>query len=431
MLLIYTHKITPRVTFVMRQLFVGILGLEIDFTTTVEDFIKHKGPKITYTKQPLQNEFFICSNDLLFEKGINDIAIQIDDWEGIPCFFRSGEKSVIPFDIFAASFYLLSRYEEYLPYLKDNLGRFPAEQSLACTSDFVKIPVVDFWAYKLHSLLSERFQDMPPINREYTFTPIVNVTTSHNYAHKGVTRTLGGFLLELGTFRLRSMFQRFAVLLGFEKDPYDNFMLLVAMHKKLRVKAMFFFQFANYSVHNKNISPFNNKFRNLIKAVADYSIVSLSASHEAGFNIKKLAEEKKNLSDLLHRSVSCSRLRYNKVNIPLTYRNLIEAEFTDDYTMGYSSEIGFRAGTCTPFYFYDITHDVQQPLKVYPFSVFDYTLLKFKKKEQVFAKIDMIYQNIKKVDGHFAIVFSNELLGSKQKLSWLDLYQSVLNRYRV
>ena len=87
MLLIYTHKITARFTYTMRHVFTRLLGIEIKFTTTVEDFIKHKGPKITYTKQPLQNEFFVRSNDLLFEQGINQIAIHVADWEGVPCFF--------------------------------------------------------------------------------------------------------------------------------------------------------------------------------------------------------------------------------------------------------------------------------------------------------------------------------------------------------
>ena len=112
MLLIYTHKITPRFSYIMRHMFVKILGIEIKFTTLVEDFIRHKGPKITYTKQPLQNEFFIRSNDLLFEQGINQFAINVEHWDEVPCFFSTGQRSNIPFDIFAASFFLLSRYEE-------------------------------------------------------------------------------------------------------------------------------------------------------------------------------------------------------------------------------------------------------------------------------------------------------------------------------
>lgn len=133
----------------MRHIFTQILGIEVTLTTKVEDFIKHSGPKITYTKQPLQNEFFIKSNDLLFEQGINDLQIKIKDWDGVPCFFETGERSSIPFDIFSASFYLLSRYEEYLPHVKDELGRFPPKTSIALQEGFLQRPVVDLWAQKL------------------------------------------------------------------------------------------------------------------------------------------------------------------------------------------------------------------------------------------------------------------------------------------
>src|SRR6056297_2043688 len=100
MLLIYTHKITPRLTYTMKQVFTKILGIEIGFTTKVEDFIKHKDEKITYTKQPLQNEFFIRSHELLFEQGVNDVEINVMSWDNVPCFFFAGERSNLPYDIF-------------------------------------------------------------------------------------------------------------------------------------------------------------------------------------------------------------------------------------------------------------------------------------------------------------------------------------------
>ncbi|MEX0361358.1 MAG: hypothetical protein AB3N10_10300, partial [Allomuricauda sp.] len=126
-----------------------------------------------------------------------------------------------------------------------------------------------------------------------------------------------------------------------------------------------------------------------------------------------------------------SRLRYNRVNVPLTYRTLIETEFTDDFSMGYTHEIGFRAGTCTPFYFYDINMEVRQPLKVHPFAVHDYALQQYKNKEEVFSKMDGIYNVVRKVNGGLITVFSNELLGSSHKINWMELYQSLLRRYYV
>lgn len=431
MLLLFTHKVTNRLTYTARHIFEKILGIEIAFTTKVEDFIKHSGPKMTYSKQPLQNEFFVRSNDLLFEQGINDLDIKVSDWEGIPCFFASGEKSTVPYDIFSASFFLLSRYEEYLPHVKDSVGRFPVKESIAYQNKFLELPVVDLWAHKLLEMLKERFPDIKKKERAYSFTSIINVTTSHCYAMRGLTRSIGGFLLDFGNFKFRSVADRFLVLLGVKQDPYDNFYELVDIHKKFPIKTMFFFQFAKHSAHDKNISPNNNKFRYLIKSVADYSVVSLSTSFLSSTDKSVLQEEKKRLSNLINRPISYSRLRYNRVSVPTTYRNLVETEFTDDFSMGYTHEIGFRAGTCTPFHFYDINMEVKQPLKVHPFAMHDYALVNYKKRDEIFEKMDRMYRLVKQVNGDFIIIFSNELLGSRHSLDWMELYQSFLKRYYV
>lgn len=429
MLLIYTHRITPRFSYIMKQLFTRVLGIEISYTTKVEDFIKHKGPKITYTRQPLQNEFFIRSNALLFEQGLNDFTVSVEEWEGIPCFFRTGERSNIPYDIFAASFYLLSRYEEYLPHVKDQYGRFPPSESLASKHGFLEIPVVDIWAFKLLHLLLEKFPDMEYKARKYSYTSVVDVTTSHAYAHRGLIRSVAGILLDLSRFRIKRIIDRFAVLLKIKKDPYDNFMRLVDLHKKYNTKSMFFFQFAEYSTYDKNVSTENNRFRYLIKSVADYSIVSLAASYSSFRDVKLLQNEKSRLSNVINRPVKYSRLRYNRVDIPHTYQNLVEAEFTDDYTMGYTHNIGFRAGTCSPFHFFDMTMEVQQPIMVHPFALHDYALLNYRNIEEMFNEIDKVYNQIRNVNGKFITVFSNELLGGNHRVNWLNLYESILEKY--
>ena len=431
MLLIYTHKITPRFSFVMKQIFERILGINVQFTAKVEDFIKHSGAKITYTKLPLQNEFFVRSNDLLFEQGINDIQIKVHDWDGVPCFFNAGERSTIPFDIFSASFYLLSRYEEYLPHVKDIHDRFPPLESLAYKNNFLQLPVVDIWANKLLIKLKERFPDLKSRDNKYTYNSIIDVTTSHCYAHRGIVRSFAGFILDITSLKFKRVLQRIAVWFDPEKDPYNNFSWLIDCHKKYNITSLFFFQFADYSTFDKNVSTNNNRFQFLIKSISDYSIVSLCASYSSFHNTDLLKKEKKSLSNVINRPINYSRLRYNRVDIPLTYRNLVEAEFTDDYTMGYTHEMGFRASTSFPFYFYDINLEVQQPIKIHPFAVHDYALSKLKSIEEINAKLDFVYGQIKNVNGKFNTVFSNELLGEQGVVDWKQLYENVLRKYHV
>jgi hypothetical protein len=65
----------------------------------------------------------------------------------------------MPFDIFSAAFYLMSRYEEYLPSIRDKHDRFDAKQSLAYKENFLHQAVVDRWAIQLEKLILEKYSE--------------------------------------------------------------------------------------------------------------------------------------------------------------------------------------------------------------------------------------------------------------------------------
>lgn len=89
MLLVYTHKVTPRLTYIFRHIFVRILHIEVGFTTKIEEFIGHDGPKFSYTRQPLGNELFVKSNELLFTQGIDYVEVNMVEWDDDPLFFSN------------------------------------------------------------------------------------------------------------------------------------------------------------------------------------------------------------------------------------------------------------------------------------------------------------------------------------------------------
>ncbi|MGI9549589.1 MAG: polysaccharide deacetylase family protein, partial [Aurantibacter sp.] len=317
-----------------------------------------------------------------------------------------------------------------LPHMKDFHGRFPPKESIAYKNGFLRLPVVDIWALRLLQSLKRRFPNLESKARKYAFTSLIDVTTSHSYAYRGFVRGAAGFLVDLGTLKLGRVFRRLGVWLG-KKDPYDNFSTLIEMHKEQRTKSMFFFQFADYSTYDKNVSPTNNKFKFLIKSMADYSDVSLAASYSSFGNTDLLKQEKNRLASVINRPVNFSRMRYNRVDVPVTYRNLVEAEFTDDYTMGYTHEVGFRAGTCSPFFLYDINLEVQQPIRVHSFAVHDYALVGLRKREEILKIISDLSNEVRSVKGEFISIFSNELLGGQHKVNWLELYRSVIKAQDV
>ncbi|MFD2543551.1 polysaccharide deacetylase family protein [Lacinutrix gracilariae] len=407
MLLVYTHKITPRVKYVFKHICTRILGLPVTFTTTIEEFIAHDSLKISYTKQPLSHEIFIRSHHLLFEQGLSDVDINVQNWEDTKGFFTAGDKSVLPYDIFAASFYMLSRYEEYLPHVKDDYSRFTAEESLAYKHNFLQQPIVDIWAYKFKKILQENYPDFQFATKQYQVIPVIDVPEAFTFKNKGLMRSFGGTLHDLVSFKFKRLYTRFSVLFGFKRDTYDTFKYILNKQKQTKFKFVFFFLIGDYSTYDKNININKAQFVSLIKQVSDYSIVGLKASYFAISNFKILKQEKEKLEAVINTSLLASRNSFSKLNLPETYRNLVELEVPEDYTMGFVNHIGFRAGTCTPFFFYDLDYEVQTPLKIYSYHLLDYALLKNNSLLDKKKVLNQVINEIKKVNGSFIPVFHN------------------------
>lgn len=407
MLLVFTHKITPRLSYVFKHICTRILGIPVSFTTTIEDFIAHDSLKMSYAKQPLSNEVFVRSHSLLFEQGFSDLDISVQKWEDTKCFFAAGEKSSFPFDIFAAAFYLLSRYEEYLPHVKDEYGRFPAKESLAYNNGFLHQPVVDIWAYKFKSLLEAQFPDFQFPKKKYNIQPVVDVPMAYFYKHKGLMRTVGGTLTDIYRLRLKQVYERYLVISGFKRDPYDTFKWIITKQKQTKHKILVLFLIGDYSTYDKNININKKAFVSLIKSVSDYCRVGLKASYFALEDIRILKKEKLKMESVVNYNLVASRYSFSKVQLPESYRNLIELEIAQDFTMGYIDALGFRAGTCTPFQFYDLDYEIQTPLQVNGFHCIDYALLKkhslLDKKEELLRLI----RQVKNVNGTFTPVFHN------------------------
>src|SRR5690606_12829203 len=235
---------------------------------------------------------------------------------------------------------------------------------------------------------------------------------AYYFKQKGLMRTIGGAASDISQLKLKRFYQRFQAILGFKRDPYDTFKWIINKQKKARQKFVFFFLIGDFSTYDKNISINNKHFVSLIKSVADYCTVGLKVSYLALDNSSILKKEKLKMEAIVNYPVEASRHSFSKLNLPESYRNLIELEVKHDFTMGYINQLGFRAGTCTPFQFYDLDYEVQTPLQIHPFCCIDYALLNkqsfLDKKEELVRLI----KQVKDVNGIFTTVFHNYAFSS-------------------
>lgn len=429
-ILIYVPKITNRVRYVFRLVFKDLLKVSYEITSNLDAFQSADKPKMMYGKKAHTDDIFFKSSGLLFEKGVHSLEFKTIDYKGNKAIFQVyDEDAILPFDVFSAIFFLVSRYEEYLPFVRDHHGRFAAQLSMGMQWGILDKPMVNIWALEVKQIILERYPEFVFPVKKFRFIPTYDIDSAWDYSQKGWLRSIGGFYIALKTFNFKEFRNRAWVLTGKVKDPFDTFDLQRGYQKKYNLHPVYFILFGMYGRFDKNINFRNGRFRRLVKWLADYAEIGLHPSYNTVDNPKLLKEELENLEDLLKKDITRSRQHFLRLNLPDTYQNLIENDILDDYTMGFAALPGFRAGICDTYRFYDLEIDVETKLRLHPFVVMDGTLRDYLNltPEDAINKIKKLISEVKKVNGTFISLWHNESLSDEKRWKgWRQVYETLL-----
>ena len=252
---------------------------------------------------------------------------------------------------------------------------------------------------------------------------------AYYYREKGLYRGSGGFVRDILHKDFSSCKERLLVNFFNKHDPYDCFSYLQTMIMKYGLKTIVFYLMSMSSDYDKNISPYNTRFQLLIKEMNDCTLTGIHPSYYITEQPERLAGQIKLLKDITHGDITDSRFHFLRFRLPLSYRNLIDNEITDDYSMGYPDVAGFRAGTCTPFQFYDLERDCETKLKVHPFAFMDVALkngMQLSPNESI-KKIKELADRVMEVNGEFISIWHNESLSDyKEWKGWREVYEQEL-----
>ena len=411
-------------------MFNELYSIEYSLTDDKEAFIDSESVKINYSKNSIcADEVFVESNGLLSEKGINELDIQVQLVNDEPTFFATTNESAYPFDIFAASFYLISRYEEYLPHLKDKYNRYKAEESLAYKHGFLQKPIVNIWLKQFIHQLQSQFPNLIIQYPKFKYISTIDIDNAYLYKGKGFIRSVSFLLKAIGSLNLEAIKMAFLVASKKRKDPFDTYSLQFNLQKKYNLDVRYFMLMGDYGIKDKNISHNNSNLQVLVKRLADLAPVGIHPSFGSNINEKKLAIEVKRLEDIQKREVNFSRQHFLQLSLPKTYKRLIEAGITNDFTMGYASVLGFRAGIASPFMFYNLDMEQILPITIHPFAIIDDTL-KFNMKlsaDEVVEKINGIIDVVKEVNGTLISIWHNDTFSDEGEWKgWRNVYEDMV-----
>ncbi|MBC7905060.1 MAG: polysaccharide deacetylase family protein [Gemmatimonadaceae bacterium] len=428
MFLFYAHTSTPRLEYIVDFIGSDLFDEPITITTNPKEFAGFEGPRLNYSKSDFnEREFYIEATSLLFETGIRAQEIQCFELNYHKAFYRT--KGDFPFDVFAAIFYLITRYEEYLPHEKDEYGRYGHVNSLAYKEHFLNQPLVNVWLNELKIALQRKFPAIIFKRNQFKYIPTYDIDIAYSYLNKGFRRNAGGFLRDAGAGKWSLVKERWQVLRRKKTDPFDAYEWLDALHLYCKVKPVYFFLVAQQQKgYDKNVTTSSLKFQELIEYFAYVYKIGLHPSWQSSISAdsKILREEKEWLEVIVDKPIIHSRQHYIKFDLPEGYRRLTDTGITRDFSMGYGSINGFRASVASSFHWYDLQKEEKTDLRIFPFCFMDANAF-FEQKltpHHAYDEIMYYYQVVKKYNGLFVSIWHNHFLGTDNQFNgWREIYE--------
>ena len=428
-MLLYADVISKRLQYI-----INFIGNEISMesfrlTQDKDEFRNVTGSKINYSNERItDNECWIKPHSLLAENSIKEQTIACFEWNDSKAFFKT--EGDFPFDIFATSFYLLSRYEEYLPHEKDMYGRYAHENSLAFREIFLNIPLVNQWLQVFKKVLKQQFPSFALKNTSFKFQPTYDIDEAFSYKHKGWFRNAGGAVKDVLKGNWSKVGLRQKVLSNKIKDTYDSYEWMDELHQQYNLKPNYFFLVPEKNgQYDKNILPTNTAMQQLIKQHTEKYTVGIHPSWQSGDEHSFLGKEIKTLEGITGKTVTTSRQHFIRFTLPDTFRRLLSAGIKEDYSMGYGSINGFRASVASPFYWYDLAKEEQTELLLHPFCHMEANSFYEQKVSSQQALEEMLHylNEVKKVNGTLITLWHNTFLGTDPFFAgWREIYQQFI-----
>lgn len=375
-ILVLVSELSNRLEYVFDILLKERMYVQYEFTTEEQVYLEYEGPRFVYRDTELNDELFFKADPLLWQNEMLNIKPKFIDEGDLKGLFPV-DKGELSFDVFASTFYLISRYEEYLPHVLDKHGRFRASDSIAKKNGFLKEPVIEIYAVKLIKVLSGRFPAIKAVEIDPKLEVTVDLDNLFAYKYKGLKRTLGSLAKKILTFRIWGAIKHVLVLLGICDDPYDSYDKMDEIHKKYGLRPIYFYLVGSEGKYDRNLSINSNLVKTTLERLKQQAEIALHPSYESNKDIEILRKEKEQLEECIGETVTKSRQHFIKVNLPQTYRNLLNVGIKEDYSMGYASRVGFRASTSKPFCFFDLEANTKTDLVAHPFFIMDTTMLKY------------------------------------------------------
>ena len=315
---------------------------------------------------------------------LGDIKAERLEVKGTDC-----KTWIIRTDIIYNTFFFISRAEELINPQRDEHGRFLAKHSILGINNRLMIPTVDEYARMLMKLL-----DLPLPTPSFSQIYLTHdVDSIAHYRH--LRGTIGGILR--GQWR-----NVLASLKDIHNDPAFTFSWLISQDKQVEgAKCIYFikdtegkgYDYPQYKLDGKDFETAKQLIEN------SGAIIGWHGSYYGD-------KEKKLLGD----KVELHRSHYLRCSIDQMQR-LANAGVTDDFTMMFPDQVGFRLQTTRPVRWINPKTITLTNLTLHPLTIMDCTLSNANymnlNEDEAYFECQRLFEKIHQNAGEVVLLWHN------------------------
>lgn len=344
---------------------------------------------------------------------------------------------LINYDIVSDTFFLLSRYEEYI--IGNNLenhNRFSIENSILFREKLLDRPIVNEYALFLKNLILSLDPSIKVLDDFFEKGKIFishDIDSISKYNDKFFRKFASSIIKE------KKIKKAFSLILGNIKyilksksDPYWKFEYLLDLEKKYGFRASYYFMSGGETKKDNNYSISNKRLKKIFNELKEYkNEIGIHGSYNSYSDKKLLQSEINKLKNEANVNIYGIRQHFLRFSIKETWNIHKELELKYDSTVGYAEKIGFRCGTCSPFKVYDLNEEKQLEYWEIPLIIMDTTLNNNSYmgigKELAIEKCKEMHDIVKKYNGVLSLLWHNSSLDINSNWNgWEKVYEEIV-----
>ena len=402
------------------------MNCRFQLTDNKQVFKNSTAYKISYSTHSEKEIINVSPHDLLYKVGVDESyrpkgVVK----KGLLYFHVSDSSCDLGFDIFSSVFYLISRYEEWQRFDKDEHGRFELDQSILFKNNAHLRPLINIWIEEFKQALLKLYPEVKFPKKKFQYISTIDVDNLYAYKQKGLLRVLGACAKDMIKFQFGKIIQRLKVVQGKVKDPFDVYSELNEHSRSKNIPLFYFFLQRTGTKYDRTVDPLSGAFKQIFdhlnKAEVRYG---LHPSYNTLHNSELLKEELQIIEKSSGNKIQVSRQHYLRWDINTSPKQLILNGIKADFSMGFAAGAGYRAGTFTPFYYYDLENESATNLLIVPFVVMDGVYFVYSNTGAKEAKKEILKlaDETRKLNGVFVTVFHERTFDSELYPGFAELY---------